>query len=65
MRREFFKIVGADAFVHCARFEILFGACKDDLEDFEDWSSSDGEEDSLRGFKLFSCLTMSPVLSLI
>ena len=36
VRREFFKIVGADSFIHCARFEILFGACKDDLGDIED-----------------------------
>ena len=49
MRREFFKIVGASGtFIHCARFEILFEACKDDLGDFEDWSSSDEKEDSLR-----------------
>ena len=63
---SFFEIVGAsDAFIHCARFEALLGACKDNLGDFEDWSSSDVEEDSLRAFKLFSCLTMSPVLSLV
>ena len=31
------EIVGvASDFIHCARFEIWFRACKDDLEDFED-----------------------------